>query len=189
MVKTEATDPLLARVNWQASNFPWCSGYSPIRFRHGLDLLIHKRLNSNCIDSLRPNFLFDIEANMHNKRLGKDAMNRAENCGSIAPEQFESKKEKSADLLALNTQLYYNHLLLQRNPAISVFINLVSNYDLMVYNIVSLALQQVGTPQAAVFCTFTTLQDMVHTVHTAYGDSLETYSGKLWVIKIKPLQQ
>eukprot|EP00957_Ditylum_brightwellii_P042457 3215157-Ditylum_brightwellii.AAC.1 len=33
MVKTEVKDTLLAKINWQASNFPWCSGYSPCSFR------------------------------------------------------------------------------------------------------------------------------------------------------------
>eukprot|EP00957_Ditylum_brightwellii_P084478 6423957-Ditylum_brightwellii.AAC.1 len=30
---------------------------------------------------------------------------------------------------------------------------------------------------------------MVHSVQTAYGDSLETYGGDLWVVKLKPPPQ
>eukprot|EP00957_Ditylum_brightwellii_P041765 3162876-Ditylum_brightwellii.AAC.1 len=30
---------------------------------------------------------------------------------------------------------------------------------------------------------------MVHSVQTAYGNSLETYSGDLWVIKVNPPPQ
>jgi hypothetical protein len=116
-------------------------------------------------------------------------MKRAESCGGIAPEQYGSRRQKSADLQALNTRLYYDHILLRRIPATSVFIDLVSNYDLVVHNIASLALQRVGMPKAPILCTFATLQDMVHSVRTAYGDSLQTYGGDLWVIKIKPPPQ
>eukprot|EP00957_Ditylum_brightwellii_P195370 14885575-Ditylum_brightwellii.AAC.1 len=65
----------------------------------------------------------------------------------------------------------------------------MSNYDLVVHNIMSLALQRVGMPKAPICCTFATLQDMVHSVQTAYGDSLQTYGGDLWIVKIKPPPQ
>eukprot|EP00957_Ditylum_brightwellii_P200605 15292933-Ditylum_brightwellii.AAC.1 len=112
-------------------------------------------------------------------------MQRAKACNGIALEQFGSRRQKSADLQALNTQLYYDHLLLQRIPATSVFIDLVSNYNLVVHNIASLALQRIGMPKAPICCTFTTLQDVVHSVHMTYGDSLEAYGGDLWVVKTK----
>eukprot|EP00957_Ditylum_brightwellii_P097932 7458650-Ditylum_brightwellii.AAC.1 len=47
MIKTEILDPYLADINWRASNFTWCTGYSPKRYREGLDLLIYKRSNDN----------------------------------------------------------------------------------------------------------------------------------------------
>eukprot|EP00957_Ditylum_brightwellii_P094726 7213784-Ditylum_brightwellii.AAC.1 len=67
MIKAEASDTYLAQVGWQASNFPWCTGYSPDRFLRGLDLLIHKKPNDNRVHRLWPILLFDLEANMHNK--------------------------------------------------------------------------------------------------------------------------
>eukprot|EP00957_Ditylum_brightwellii_P047340 3596844-Ditylum_brightwellii.AAC.1 len=160
MIKIELSNPILADVNWKASNFPWCTGYSPSRFRSGLDLLIHKRNNENRVNKLRPILLFGIEANMHNKMLSKDAMRRAEACGGVASEQFGSQRNKSAGLHALNAHLFYDHVLLQKIPSTSVFIDLVSNYDLVVHNIASLALQRVGVPKAPICCTFTTIQDM-----------------------------
>eukprot|EP00957_Ditylum_brightwellii_P038338 2898307-Ditylum_brightwellii.AAC.1 len=91
-------------------------------------------------------------------------MRRAEACDSIAPEQFGSRRQKSADLQALNTRLYYDCILLKRVPATSVFIDLMSNCDLVVHNIASLALQRVGKPKAPICCTFATQQGMVHLV-------------------------
>eukprot|EP00957_Ditylum_brightwellii_P029445 2225480-Ditylum_brightwellii.AAC.1 len=80
---------------------------------------------------------------MHNKRLGREAMRRAETCDDMAPEQFGSRRQKSANLQALNTRLYYDHILLKRVPATSVFIDLAFSYDLVVPNIAALALQRV----------------------------------------------
>eukprot|EP00957_Ditylum_brightwellii_P169381 12892118-Ditylum_brightwellii.AAC.1 len=74
-------------------------------------------------------------------------------------------------------------------PSTSVFIDLVSNYDLVVQNIASLALQRVGVPKAPICCTFTMIQDIVYSVRTAYGDSLETYGGDLCVVKLNPPPQ
>lgn len=186
MVKAEATDPELAHQNWMSSNYVWCSGYSPDRFRTALDLLIHKKPGDNRVHRLRPIMLFDIECNIHNKRLGWFAMQRAEECEGVAPEQYGSRKHKAADIQALNTRLFYDLVRLHQTAATSKFIDLVSNYDLVVHSIASLALQRVGTPREPIFCTFTMLQDMVHHVRTAFGDSLDKYGGDLWAIPFNP---
>eukprot|EP00957_Ditylum_brightwellii_P120597 9199646-Ditylum_brightwellii.AAC.1 len=70
-----------------------------------------------------------------------------------------------------------------------MFIDLVSNYDLVVHSIASLAYQQVGVPKAPVVCTFSSLQDMVHIIRTAYGDSINSYGGELWCILLSPPPQ
>eukprot|EP00957_Ditylum_brightwellii_P053688 4067946-Ditylum_brightwellii.AAC.1 len=51
-------------------------------------------------------------------------------------------------------------ILLDRTPATSTFTDLVSNYDLVVHSIASLAYQWVRIPKVPVFCTFSTSQDM-----------------------------
>eukprot|EP00957_Ditylum_brightwellii_P071826 5459353-Ditylum_brightwellii.AAC.2 len=78
---------------------------------------------------------------MHHKRLGKDTMRRAE---------------------ALNTWLFYDHVLQQKIPSTIVSINLVSNYNLVVHNIASIVLQRAGVSIVPICLTFTILQDLVH---------------------------
>eukprot|EP00957_Ditylum_brightwellii_P074988 5698875-Ditylum_brightwellii.AAC.1 len=87
-------------------------------------------------------------------------MARAEEIQGVAQEQYGSRKQKAADIQALNTRLFYDYVLMEKTPAISTFIDLVSNYNLVVHSIASLAMQRVGTPKAPINCTFTTLQDM-----------------------------
>eukprot|EP00957_Ditylum_brightwellii_P204348 15338837-Ditylum_brightwellii.AAC.1 len=116
-------------------------------------------------------------------------MDSAERLQGVADKQYGSRKQKAADIQALNTRLYYDYVLLERTPATSTFIDLDSNYDLVAHSIASLALQWVNTPKAPIQCTFTTLQDMVHTVRTAYGDSIESYGGDLWALPCSPPPQ
>eukprot|EP00957_Ditylum_brightwellii_P040712 3082007-Ditylum_brightwellii.AAC.1 len=116
-------------------------------------------------------------------------MEMVEENGGIAQEQYGSRKRVSADVQALNTRLFYDCILLERTPATNIFIDLVSNYDLVVPSIALLALQRVGMPKEPIQCTFTTLQDMVHTCRTAFGNSISSYGGNIWEIPCKPPPQ
>eukprot|EP00957_Ditylum_brightwellii_P108617 8284469-Ditylum_brightwellii.AAC.1 len=116
-------------------------------------------------------------------------MEMAERIRRVALEQFGSRKHKAADLQALNTRLFYDYVCLERTTSTSAFIDLVSNYDLVVHSIASMALQRVGTPKEPILCTFTTLQDMVHTCRTAFGDSTDSHGGNVWAIPCSPPPQ
>eukprot|EP00957_Ditylum_brightwellii_P042355 3206893-Ditylum_brightwellii.AAC.1 len=116
-------------------------------------------------------------------------MENTERLQGVANEQYDSCKNKATDIQALNTRLYYNFVLLERTPATSTFIDLVSNYDLVVHSIASIALQCVNIHKAPINCTFTTLQNMVHTGCTAYGDSIDSYGSDLCAIPCSPPHQ
>ena len=107
MVKTEVTDPKLRELGSPRFNFPWCTGYSLKSYCRRLDLLIHKDPNGFRPHRLRPILIFDIEANMHNKNIGKLTMKTSKYFKALAPEQYGSRKAKAADIQALNTRLFY----------------------------------------------------------------------------------
>ena len=52
----------------------------------------------------------------------------------------------------------------------------------MVYIIASLAMKRVNALKEQINCTFSTLQNMVHLVRTAFGDPDNTYGGDVWSI-------
>eukprot|EP00957_Ditylum_brightwellii_P178897 13626967-Ditylum_brightwellii.AAC.1 len=87
-------------------------------------------------------------------------MRWAEISNGVTPEQFGSRRRKSADLQALSTRLFYGYTLLKKHPSTNLFIDLVSNYNLVVHSIATMAMRQVGMPPAPIYCTFNTLQDM-----------------------------
>ena len=70
-----------------------------------------------------------------------------------------------------------------------MFASLVSNYDLVVYSIASLSMQQYNIPKDPTICTFTTLHNIEHSVRTAFGESNTTYGGEKWELSLKPPPQ
>eukprot|EP00957_Ditylum_brightwellii_P139580 10637821-Ditylum_brightwellii.AAC.1 len=81
---------------------------------------------------------------MHNKHLARVSMSIAERNGEIAREQFGGRVRHSAEVQGLNVHLFYDQVKLNKVPATSTFVDRVSNYNLVVHSIGSLALQQVG---------------------------------------------
>jgi Reverse transcriptase (RNA-dependent DNA polymerase) len=102
-------------------------------------------------------------------------MYHAESAGTIAPEQFGSRKHKSAILHAVNKQLTFDIVRQQRLNAALLVLDAKSCYDRISPPIASLALKRQGAPQSIVDVLFTTLDEMKHFIRTAYGDSDITY--------------
>eukprot|EP00957_Ditylum_brightwellii_P027704 2094025-Ditylum_brightwellii.AAC.1 len=109
-------------------------------------------------------------------------MERAKKIGDITIEQYRSRKWLSTDVQVLNTRLFYDYILLKRTPAISTFIDLVSNYNFVIHSIASMALQRMSMPKEPTQCTLTTLQDMVHNFRTVFDDSIDSYGGDIWAM-------
>ena len=143
----------------------------------GLDLLIHKDPNDFRPQRIRPILLFDVEAILHNKTLRKEVMQLAILTGTLSPEQYGSIKSKVNDAQALNTRLFCDLTRIKRVSATSVFAELFSNYDLVTHNIAALSLQRANVSKEPIIYTFTTLQEMVHSVRTAFRDSDTLYEG------------
>jgi hypothetical protein len=59
-----------------------------------------------------------------------------------------------------------------------------SCYNRILHSVASLCLKQLGLPEGAIVCMFTTLQNLEHTVHTVYGDSEKSYGGHLWIVPL-----
>ena len=187
--KVSSTDPYLATMDAAWANYPLLSGYSPSRWRRGVDTLIPKKSGSDRVEDLRPILLFEIDCNMANKRIGRAMMEMAERNGSLSKEQYGSRKDHSAGIQALNHRLAFDLLRLEKRNAVDTAVDLRSCYDLIAHAVASLSMQRQGVPEASVVCMFTTLQNMVHTVRTAFGDSTQTFGGDLWAIPMQPPPQ
>ena len=146
MVKTEVLDTEPAKIVWHRFNFPWCTGYLPKRYRICPDLIIQKDPNNFRPHRMQPILLFNIEANMHNKHLKRTAMSQDEALDGISPEKCGISREKEANIKELNTRLFYDLIRQKIIPAISVFSDIFSNYNIVVCSIVALSPQRVDVP-------------------------------------------
>jgi len=116
-------------------------------------------------------------------------MHIAELTGSLAPEQYGSRKRRKATDLAVNKALSYDIIRQLKRPAAVCSNDTKSCYDLIGHTPASLAMQRMGFPWSVVDCLFTTLQNAYHYVRTGYGDSSNSYGGPLWQLPIHGIGQ
>ena len=76
-------------------------------------MIIHKDSDDFRLNRLRPILLFDIEENIHNKHMGRVAMRKSEELNALTPQKYGIRKEKAADIHALNTHLFYYLIILK----------------------------------------------------------------------------
>jgi Reverse transcriptase (RNA-dependent DNA polymerase). len=168
--------PYLAKLFFQRAMIPMTTGYSPSRHRKGIDVMLLKKENNYHVDHLRTIVLFDSEANMNYKHLGRRAMKYALAQKGIATEQYSRPQRKAIDH-ALNRKLVMDHQLYRRQPYAITCCDLKSCYDRILHGPASLALQHVGMPQTEVASMFDSIQRMTHTVRTSFGDSTSSYGN------------
>jgi hypothetical protein len=101
----------LASLDASWANYPYGTGYSPERWRNGVDILIPKKVFDMKVESLRPILLFEVDCNQNNKLLGRTVMQMAETHHGLADKQYGSRKHHSAAEQALNKQLTFDILL------------------------------------------------------------------------------
>ena len=70
--------------------------------------MIKKKMNLNNITALRSVVLTEADFNFNNKILGRRVIQHAEDIQDIAPEQYGSRKNKSAIDQALHKRITYD---------------------------------------------------------------------------------
>ena len=121
---------------------------------------------------------------MNNKIMGRQMMQHCKKLGLIAPEQYGSRKNKSAIKHATNKVLAYD-ITRQQKSLLAMCVNdAKSCYDRIVHAFMSLVLQSKGVQEPPIVCELTTLQNLTNTIRTAYGTSDLSYGGELWVVPI-----
>eukprot|EP00978_Attheya_sp_CCMP212_P031785 scaffold121357_cov60-Attheya_sp.AAC.5 len=65
--KAARKNPYLAMLDTSWANYPYVTGYSPERWRNGVDILIPKKAFETKVGSLRPILLLEVDCNQNNK--------------------------------------------------------------------------------------------------------------------------
>jgi hypothetical protein len=166
----------LSSLLYKRAMIPMITGYSPRRHRQGVDVMLLKKENNYEVERLRTIVLFDSEANMNYKHMGRRAMTAALKHNQIATEQYSRPRRKSIDH-ALNRRLVMDHQLYRRQPYAITSCDLKSCYDRINHTSSSLSLQRLGISKSEITSMFDSIQRMTHRIRTAFGDSDITYGG------------
>ncbi len=173
--KASCLDTSLVELDRWMAELSFKTGYSLLRWKKGIDVMIPKKSNSLRAEQLRTIVLMEADFNFLNKLAGKRIMENAENAQSVAEEQFGSRKAKGAINHAVNKQLALDIMRQEKRKFTLVILDAKGCYDRIAPPMASLSLKRQGTPDAYVFMLFSTIQEMQHLIRTAYGDSRDYY--------------
>ena len=184
-----AQSDLIAEFDATMTNIPLISGYSPSRWRQAIDAVLLKKQGLYLVEKLRTIVLFEPDFNWLNKLLGWTMMKFAEDHDQLAPEQYGSRKYHKAIDQVVNKILTFDLLRQLRWPGAVCSNDAKSCYDRIVHAVASLCMQRNRISEPAIVCMFTTIQQLEHTIRTAYGDSAHKYKGRLWAVPLQGVMQ
>lgn len=171
------------------ASIPLKSGYAYKRWKTGIDVEIPKKANSFRTDKLRTIVLLEADFNFGNKVISRRVAQTAEMYGSLAPEQYGSRKGHRATECALNKRLTLDMLRVLRWPGALCSNDLKSCYDRIAHAVASLCLQGQGVSKSEVVCMLGTIADMEHHIKTAYGISDKTFKSDIWAVPLQGVYQ
>ncbi len=176
--KAAAQDPFLSNIDAIIRSLPYKHGFAPKLWQQITDVVIPKKAGVLDVELMRTIQLMHSEANMNNKKLGKEVMANAEKAGVMVAEQYGSRKQKRAIVAALDKRLTLD-LCRSRRLACGYCVNdAKSCYDRILHAVASIALQRLGCPPMAVRSMLHTLQRAPHRIKSAYGLSKEFYGAE-----------
>jgi hypothetical protein len=120
-----------------------------------IDVMILEKAGLTALSNLRTIVLFHPDCNYAFKHVGREMMMLAEKAGSLAPEQYGSRKRRQAINLAVNKTLVNDILRQLKRPEGVCSNDAKSCYDLIGHTQASMTMQRQGVPKAAVDCIFT----------------------------------
>ncbi len=173
-------DERIAHFNAGMAMIPASMGYSPNRWRHGLNVMLEKAPGNFEVERLRIILLFEADCNQNNKWLGRAFMKEAELWDLLAVEQYGSRCHKDAITQCLNKRLWYDYIRSTRQPAALCSNDTKSCYDQIVLLITALCMCRLGAPKPSVLSMLTTIRDMRHHTRTVHGDSMRFESWRTW---------
>ena len=115
--------------------------------------------------------------NNTNKIIGRDIMKHAEDQKLIAPEQYGSRKMRSANTQALNKKLVFDCYRMEKLAGAIGSNDAKSCYDRIVHSVAMLSMRRMGYPVQPLISLFSTLQELRQHIRTSAGDSEDFFDG------------
>jgi hypothetical protein len=179
-IKSLDSSSAAATVLSKLALLPLVVGYSPKTWRNGIDAMIPKKIADLRPSKLRLILLMDARFNHNNKLIGKKMMEYGEQHKMLAPEQFGSRKCKSAIEHALNKRLVTDILRQSGTKAIYIANDAKACYDRIILMVAYITMRNFGIPSLVAQSTISSILRMKHRVRTCFGDSTKYYGGDKW---------
>ena len=187
--KTCALNKATANFEATMAHIPYVTGYTPLDWQIGVDIMIYKKINLDRVDKLRTIVLKEADANFNDGRLGKQMMDHAEKHNMIAREQYGSRKGHCSSDHAVNKRLSFDLIRLFRRPAALCSNDAKSCYDRILHSIAAIAMRRLGMPVPPIECMLISIQQMNHYIRTTHGDSETPYSSRHTLIPFQGVLQ
>jgi len=155
-------------------------GYSPNRWRHGLNVMLEKAPGNFDVEHLCIILLFEADCNQNNKWLGRAFMKEAELWDLLAVEQYGSRCNKDAITQCLNKRLWYDYIWCTWQPAALCSNDAKSWYNQIVLLIAALCMCCLGAEKSSVLSMLKTIRGMRHHTCTVHGNSAWFASRHTW---------
>jgi hypothetical protein len=176
--KTHEKDLLLATLDAVLAQIPFELGFSPKRWRQGVEVMLLKLSGNFNVEKMRAILLFEADFNFNNKRWGRILMWYAEAQKLLAEEQFGSRKKLAAIDHCINKRITFDILRQNKQPGVLCSNDAKGCYDRIVHSVASICLQRLGMPTGPLRSMFTTLQNMDHFVRSSFGISEQSFNAK-----------
>jgi hypothetical protein len=145
------------------AHIPYISGYSPVRWQKGIDVMLERKIGNFRVDKLRDSPL----------------MYTAEQLQVVAKEQYWSRKHKAAIEQCLNKRLTFDLARQLKRPLAMCSNDAKSCNDRTAHYVASLCMRRMGVEEPLIVCMFRTIQNLQHSIFTVYGDFELTFIGEL----------
>ena len=160
---------------------PLLTGYTPKSWKQGFDSMIPKKAEGkHRTEKLRLILLMCARFNHNNKLIGKKMMEYGEKYGTLAEEQYGSRKEKSAIEHALNKRLIIDVARQTKKDCVYIGNDAKSCYDRILMLVAYLAMVKHGIDPLAAKSCIVGILEMEMSIRTTYRDSKRKYGGRRW---------
>ena len=169
--------PLFGSVDAALARIPALTGYLPLRWQQGLNVMLEKKPGVTKVSKLRTILLYEADFNHNNKLMGRAMMRYAEQNQLLAPEQYGSRRGHSAIYQCLNKVLTFDLLRQTKRPGALCSNDAKSCYDRIGHSSAGMAMQRCGVPPRLVDASLGPIQRLRHYIRTTYGDSTTFFSA------------